>query len=447
MMQEFTYEIPKITSGLTPDSKLKNTMMLDRCLNLIPWNGQLVTTFDVMPPYKFNNTYTFPFPQLHCGLINFMLYANRIAALDNDFNEIASINTFTQRSWHVADFGAYVVFTNDKMVVTYDIVNGFNNAPELPVFGTCCNFRGQLFVGGFVTPWFDAGRNAVGWSKIGSAVFELDKSNTSGYAMLIDGGEVMRVLPFGDGVMTYTNKEVYFHTPVIEPVPGFREERLDLPGPVSRSAVNGNKRKHVWVDNLGNLWIMEQGKQPQNLNYSHCFRKMLSSDIVVTYDETRDVFNISDANYSYRLSPFGLSEFWQAVTSQTKTQGGLIGIYDDVDNQGFELVTSAFDLGFRGRKTITSVELGITCDQPVFVSIDWKDHLSRHFRATPWYKVNRDGWARPRVEAEEFRVKVQSNATEDVTIDYVKVKYQISDRRNQRGMVSASKTNGGTDSE
>ena len=66
-----------------------------------------------------------------------------------------------------------MVFANGAQVLTYDITNGFSAAPNLPRFSTCCDYNGQLFVGNFFDAYQDYGPDAVGWSKIGEAVFEL----------------------------------------------------------------------------------------------------------------------------------------------------------------------------------------------------------------------------------------------------------------------------------
>lgn len=444
-MQEFTQSIKGLSNGLRTFPGKRNGGMLSKCLNLQPWEGKLISARDITPPFGYDEE-TYPYPQMHFGLSYFLLHLNEIECLDNDFNTVSSIQVQPGKSWHVADFGGYVVFANGVQVVTWDLANGFKLDHNLPVFSSCCNFNGQLFVGGFIEPWEAAGISDVGWSKIGSAKFVLDQSNDSGYAMLTDGGELMRVLPFKNGVIAYTNRSAYYFTPTIEPVVGFAKEELPIPGVISRSAVNGSKELHMLIDQLGNLWRVSEHKGAERLEYKEFFRKMLHRDIVVTYNKENLTFDIAGPEESFRFSEHGLCQTWQAVTSQDIIQGGHVGLFVPVSSKGFELETEVFDMGFRGSKTMTSIEIGGQFGEPVFVSASWKNSNEKKFRQTPWVRVNDTGWARVRVVADEFIVHVQSNTSERVEIDYILVKYQISDRKNLRGNTSVSQTDAGPDS-
>lgn len=95
--------------------------------------------------------FTFPFPQLFIGSSTFALYEDSIELLDGNMAVVDSITTLPGDVWHVADFGAFFVFTNGVQVLTYDPVNEFLSAPNMPKFKTCCAFNGQLFSGAFLS--------------------------------------------------------------------------------------------------------------------------------------------------------------------------------------------------------------------------------------------------------------------------------------------------------
>ena len=405
---------------------------------------------------------SYPFPQLWLGQESFYLDESRVAHLSSDFwisaeqvHECAEAG-----SWHVADFGAFCVFANGASSIVYTLANGFQDfidyQSEPVLFGTCCNFNGQLFIGNIFTPpipvdvddgssfngtWADANADCVGWSKIGNADLRLDKSNVSGFRPMGLGGVVQRVLPLGKGVMAYNANGVQFYYPTIEHAIGFGMREFDIPGCASRSAVSGSREHHVMVDTIGQLWHIKSEQAPQLLGYQEYFWPMLGKEIVVTYNDAWKAFDITDGENAYRLTQNGLARVWQAVTSQFATQGNIIGSFHPIEQPGFELVTDVLDFGFRGHKTITSVEFGGSCNAPVFVSVDWRSHNEKYFRSTPWIRLGPNGIGRPRVTADEFRIKLQCASKVDVEIDYIQVKYQITDRRNTRGSTNVDSSN------
>lgn len=387
----------------------------------------------------------FPFPQLAFGTNIFMLLEDRILLLDTEYVPQVFVETTPGHSWHVADFSGFAFFTNGVQSYKFDIRDGFGQRESLPHVATCCAYNGQLIVGGFLTPWNDAGVSTVGWSDIGSAIFDLDMKNTSGFADLT--GTVLCVKALDNGFMAYTTNSVWRFVAVSEPVVGFgKQHYAEIPGIASRSAVAGHERQHVMVDSFGQLWKIQFGQEPKLLGYEEFFRPMLGHEIIATYRKDEDAYYFTDGNVSYRWDEYGLCRLWQSVTSQWNDNGQAYAYFHDIDNQGFELVSDVLDFGFRGRKTLTSVEIGGSFDKPVFVSADWRAHNEKYFRSLPWKRLNPNGFVRLPVTADEFRIKINSQSKR-AEIDYVMVKYQITDRRNLRGSTHVNKAASGADSQ
>lgn len=407
----------------------------------------------------------FPFPQLWLGQEYFKLEKDSITLLSKDFwvDQENMLECEQGQSWHVADFGAFYVFANGTSVVVYDLWNGFSSflsyQSERFVFSTCCVFNGQLFVGGicpFVdedeesqlsSAWASAGVDSVGWSKIGQFDFTIDKSNLAGHRSMGLGGVVLRVLQLGKMVIAYNSNGVQAYYPTSEPVVGFGMQQLALPGCAGRSAVGGNQHEHVMIDTTGQLWYIRNQSEPELLGYQEFFRPMLGKDIVVTYNDLWKAFDITDGEAAYRLTRHGLCRVWQAVTSQFMAIDGVIGTYHAIDGLGFELVSDVLDFGFRGHKTITGIEVGGSFSAPVFVAVDWRSHNEKYFRSTPWVRLSPAGTARPRVTADEFRIKIQSASKDLVELDYINIKYQITDKRNARGSINVDSVNTRANSE
>ena len=445
-MQEFTIRYEAFHTGLRPARRSRRERaFLMECFNLRPFQGHTVGVQPIINPRPSVDV-TFPFPQLMVGSRLVQLNNNSIQLLGTDFMPTSTFSTMVGDSWHWADFGDYLVFTNGTAAYEYVPGDGFAAIADVQ-FSTCCNYNGQLFVGGFITPWHDADLAYVGWSKIGSSKFMLDRMNTSGYARMSKGGECLRVMKLGKDIIAYGSNNLDVFTPVSEPVVTFGKQLLDIiPGLASRSAVGGTDLMHVLVDGVGQLWRLTAGPKPELLGYQEFFEQMLGTDIVVTYNASDASFTIANDQVSYLLSDGGLSRQFQAITSQSAYQGGVIGFYESVDDQGFELKTDTVDFGYRGLKTLSSIELAFSSDVPVYAAVDWRSNTNQPFRPSKWVPLNARGQATLMVTANEFRLKLQSASFENVEIDYMLIKYKPSDRRNLRGPTHADKINSGTDS-
>lgn len=364
---------------------------------------------------------------------------DRILLLNNDYEPVVYVDVTPGLSWHIADFTDYVVFANGVEVYTFDKRDGFGECEALPRFSTCCTFNGQLIGGGIIGDNF----SKVVWSKIGEARFSQDMMNDSGSAILL--GEVLSVRKLSGDVAVYTTQGVWRLRAVQEPVPGFGLLReTEIPGLASRSAVCGTDDTHVMIDSTGRLWQLTFGQPAKLLGFEEFLAPMLGHEIIATYRQDEQAFYFTDGELSFRWDGQGLSRTWQAVTSQWLDFGIPLAYFHDVDNKGFELISDVMDFGFRGKKTITGIEVGGSFDKPVFASVDWRAHNEKYFRSIPWKRVNPDGFVNMPVTAEEFRIKLMSQSTQ-AELDYALVKYQITDRRNLRGQTRVDSNNSGTD--
>ena len=430
-MQEYTIKYEGFNQGLRPfwQGRRQQPLLLE-CLNAQPFQQTLQSIQPIISPVP-QQEVIFPFPQLVVLKEIFLLDRDRIHRLSGNFQSLDFFIVPEGESWQWADFGSFVLFTNGETVVEYTQEDGFTLWTG-PKFSACCSFKGQLFVGGFSPSWYDAGPGSVGWSKIGSADFTLDKSNTAGYAHL-ENGNVLCVKQLGNGVMAYGDRCVEFFQPVAEPVVTYAKQPvMNIPGIAGRNAVGGNSSKHLLVDSVGQLWLIT-GEAPKMLGYQDFFARMLGTDIIVSYNEVMQTFSISNEETSFLWSEQGLCKHFQAITSQTVFSGGSIGFFEQVEDQGFLLKTDSLDFGFRGLKTLTSIELAHSSYSSIYAAIDWRYDTREPFRSSRWVKLNARGIATLMITAADFRVKLQSSDYRNMELDYMLVKYKMSDRRNIRG--------------
>ena len=429
-MQEYTVKYEGFQSGLRPSwqGRRQQAFLLE-CLNVQPFQESVTSIQPIISPVP-QQEVIFPFPQLVIANEIFQLNASSVQRLSGNFQPIASMNVTSGDSWQWADFGKFVLFANGQTVVQYREGEGFLPWTG-PKFSTCCSFNGQLVVGGFAPSWYDAGLNSVGWSKIGSADFTIDKSNTAGYAHV--DGDVLCVKQLGKGFLAYSDRSVNFFSPVAEPVVTFAQQSLEnIPGIASRNAVGGNSTKHLLVDSVGQLWLLTN-EAPKMLGYQDFLSRMLGTDIIVTYNEATQNFSISNEEVSFVWNERGMAKHYQAITSQSVFAGGAIGFFEAVDDQGFLLKTDSLDFGFRGLKTLTSVELAHSSNAYVYVALDWRYDTKEPFRSSRWVRLNERGIATLMVTAADFRVKLQSSDYRNMELDYALLKFKISDKRNIRG--------------
>lgn len=441
-MREFSVRLQEVTRGLYNTDSPAPFSLCD-CLGLRPSNvGALISTKPIVfPPFNmFYDQEVEKVPLFWYGRNCFLLLRDAVYTFNKDYTVRDFLNVSSGSSWHVADFGEYAVFSNGVSVVSYQEGILMQNPSNLPRFVTCCNFRGQLFVGGFSVPWESASMDFVGWSKPGSADFTLDKSNTSGYDFA-GVGEVLCVKNRAAGVFVGGTTGVCVYHPVASPVPGFGKVVYDsIPGIASRSAVAGSLNDLFLIDSTGYLWVLQYEQAPKRLGYRKFFEPMLGTDIVGTYNPQEQAVYFSNEDVCYRFSEEGLSRHWQGFSSLWNDAGTILGLSKQLEQPGFYLETSSFDFGFGGLKTITSIEIEGSFDEPVYAALDWRTNISHSYRRTAWRRVNSVGVVRFPVTAYDFKL-ILGSQSQRARIDSIIVKYQISDKRNFRGQVDVDSTN------
>lgn len=302
------------------------------------------------------------------------------------------------------------------------------------VVNSVCAFRGQVFVGGFVEPWHDAGLEHVGWSRIGHAEFTLEKDNTSGY-MRMPKGNCLKVLPMQTGVIGYAEQSVAAFFPVDQPAVTFgMQEVFPKTGIAGRDAVAGDGRSHFFLDNTGTLWGISHEFQPQKIGYKDIFEEFLDEKIFMSYVSARNELYISAEYAAFVLGEGGLYEINQLASNVNLKGKELIGGYENLDyDYPLEVETDILDFGMSGIKTVTSVEIAGSLPEKCWMSAWWRNNKSQGFKPSPWRPVSPLGISHLQVSGNELKLRLRGNSVEDVELDYLNVKFQTSDKRNVRG--------------
>jgi len=349
--------------------------------------------------------------------------------------------------WDIADFGGYLLAANGNVMAYRAPSTGtwasFASATNIPRVLTVCNFKGQCIGGNVKTSWYDCGTTSVIWSEIGNAKFTPTKLNTAGYRPVLPfGGNVFRVKRLGNIVMVYSAAGVLAMVPVNDPAPTFGFTELLNIGIPCKGAIGGDEHVHVFVDTDGWLWRVKEGSAPERLGYQEFFSPMLDNDIMVSLDPSEQEFYISDGTVNYLLTPYGLCETYQYVTSVIRSDDDTIGPFTSSGDTAFRVVTDTIDFGIRGFKSLGVVELGVDTgevDQDVDVALYHRANKRSAFSQSSYIHTNPEGWTYPNITAHEFRLCVQADSYLGMKLDYINSRIKVVDRRSIRGLYAMQK--------
>ena len=98
------------------------------------------------------------------------------------------------------------------------------------------------------------------------------------------------------------------------------------------------------------------------------------------------------------------------------------------------LQTEEFDFGYRGQKTIFVLEVGCKNYATAMAAIDWVID-NGDWQLTHWQVLNNQGVATLIIAGTDFNVRLKfSGVTADTVVNYIKVRYKMTDVRSIRGI-------------
>jgi hypothetical protein len=456
-MREFELTIDEaLKKGLAPKEMIPtNSQFLSECI------GFRCGAFGLEPALIGENKlvgyvpleYSWPFPQLLEGeKYNILVVRDTFNMVDRVYSisdNLETINlifevdelTFGKGSlMELADFGKYAIMVNGVIAIYWNPVSitGWSHttgSPEIPMMRTICNFKGQAVGGNITSSWYDCDKSFYIWSKIGQLNFELDQSNEVGYRRDPYGGEVFHVRRLGNSILGYSSNGIVQMSPVDSPTATFAFLEILDKGLINRGAVNGNLHEHVFVDKNYELWrITSEG--PQRLGYRKFMESLYDEDIIVLYDKLKSDYYIGNSKKTFLLTHNGLTEVLQhpSVLHRRRTDQSLIIAPDTIDDIDPVISTEAFDMTYRGLKTIFTMETDAILQTGPEAAVDYAYDLT-DWKSSSFVPFNNLGIASIIVSGNLFRFKLRFNSLScNSRISYIRTRYKMTDLRGIRGV-------------
>lgn len=454
-MREFELIIDEaLKKGLAPEAVVPlNSQWLYECLGFrcgrlgleafVEGTNPLPSTVDMY--------YNWPFPQMIMGdAWNILVIRDSVSDEDIVYLVSADMTTITHiftidaltfgngALMEVADFGEYAFMTNGVIMIYWDTALASwiptIATPTIPLMNTICNFKGQGVGGGVRSTWYDCDETFYIWSKIGNMDFTSEQDNEAGYRRCPYGGTVYHTRRLGDGVIGYSSKGITLLFPVESPVTTFGFKMLINVGILNKGAMNGDENRQVYVGT--DLVVREVTKEGiKELGFKHLMDNLDNEDIIVSYDKSKRDFYIGNSEKTYLLSEYGMTEIQQHPSTVWRIDPDKVHILPDTVDDFYPLITSeAFDFGYKGQKTIQTIETDAFLMEDPYAAVDYA--FDQNVWGSSSFKpINNMGIATVPSAGNLFRFKVRFNTVYDLfRISYIKSRYKMTDLRGIRGV-------------
>lgn len=271
--------------------------------------------------------------------------------------------------------------------------------------------------------------------------FDLMKREEWGFMPMPFQNEIMTMKPLGDVVMVYGFDGICGVRHVSDPIPTIGLvpiPELSNVGIPCAGAVGGDSSMHLFVDNAGTLWRMDENLEVTRLGYREYLSDLLGNQIMISYDQDdREAWICGgyDTDGTYHLTSSGMSKVDQIVTSVIDDRLGLGQDAGDFDKRSV-ITFDTIDFGNRGMKLLQQIQLPVDLGSfdRLEMCIWWRNNTWENFKRTGWETVSSHGVAWPHVAGVDFRISFRFSDLKFARIEYLKISYKQIDKRFLRGV-------------
>lgn len=439
-MREDSFTIDKsFIVGLVPDDKFKrNAGGLVEAYNCKAGKDGIEEYESITNPFVGLPTVVWPYPQVF-KTWNGIYVATQTAIYKADSSYVCTSlisGLPTGNLWELADFMVFQVWTNGTCTVVRDAETGeFSVYPmEFPI-ETVCNYNGQLIAANF---GLDK-ENWVAWGGIGkldldNLLSNEDRSNITGFMPMGFPGEIYKVKKLGDKIIVYGAQGICAIKPgSVRPyktMAQFGREDIFNFGIAGKYCAAGNDNLHVFIDNQGYFHAMDATGKHNKLGYKN-FISNLENEIVITFDELKGEYYISDGERCYLFSA-GMTEVYQSPSGIVRQGSALYGVtYDNSDESAY-ITTNSLNMMTDSIKTVQTVEAMMTGTN-LQGAIDYRFKPSESFARGMIKNLSRHGTFVPMISGVDLRLHLKASTYVDFSIDTAIIRFKLSDKRTIRG--------------
>jgi len=430
--------------GLIPDDKFKrNAIGLVEAYNCKVGKVGIEEYEAITNPFIGLPTVTWPYPQVFKTWNGIYITTQTAIYKANSSYVCTSLISSLPAGnlWELADFMVFQVWTNGVCTVVRDTETGeFSMYPMSFPVETFCNYNGQLVAGNFGGDK----ENWVAWGGIGKVELDTllskeDRSNTTGFMPMNFSGEIYRVKKLGDKIMVYGAQGISAIKPgsvrPYETMAQFGREDIFNFGIAGKGCVAGDDKLHVFIDNQGYVHAMDATGKHSKLGYKN-FISNLENEIVITMDELKGEYYISDGERCYLFSS-GLSEVYQSPSGLVRQGSALYGVTYDSSDESAYITTNSFNNMTDSIKTVQTVE-AMMSGTSLQGAIDYRFKPSEDFTRGMVKNLSRHGTFVPMISGVDLRLHLKASTYVDFSVDNAVIRFKLSDKRTIRGPYAQS---------
>lgn len=280
---------------------------------------------------------------------------------------------------------------------------------------------------------------------------EYIQENEMGFAPMPFQGMIQSIKPMlkpsgvGGGIVVYgaNGIAVMRETMIEESLNTFGINLISKIGIPDRGAVGtaDNEEVHVFLCKDGVLRSIDSDFKISRHGYKEYFFPLANpdliiakSDIAVNHNEEEEEFFISNNQSCYILTKSGLGSSSQLITSLINVDGLIVGMFDEKGEKFLEVMSDELDMGYRGMKTIDTVEVAGKWAQDPEFCLYYKYDQKKEWRQSRWVRANSRGSQVIMISANYIKVGVRVHPYSGSILTTLMVKWKREDLRDVRGI-------------
>lgn len=218
---------------------------------------------------------------------------------------------------------------------------------------------------------------------------------------------------------------------------GYSEQKLHDFGILSRNAIGGDDREHVFLDSDRQIWFWQLGEGLKLLERSQYFPAGGGSpEVLISFDPKRKEYWICNGTWSYLLTRGGLfgPMDYKPTSLIQAADGQLVGPATGLAGPFTCILRSVpLDLNERGFKHVPQIAVSM---RGLTATLGWVEyaHSNRDsYKSGRVVPLNYNGVGYPKTSFVDGKICVQGTSTGSAQVHRVEVSWQAEDRRYSRG--------------